>query len=77
MHCAAKAFSGSVASSSETPRKGAAPQATTAKPLRGDEVLDPHGEERGNAVRLESRGHELLPDSRQASEEENSARATF
>jgi hypothetical protein len=23
----------------------------------GDEVLDPHGEERGNAARLEPRGH--------------------
>jgi hypothetical protein len=31
----------------------AAPPATTAKPLRRDEVLDPHGEERGNAARLE------------------------
>jgi hypothetical protein len=31
----------------------AAPPAITAKPLRGDEVSDPHGEERGNAARLE------------------------
>jgi len=37
-------FSIRVVSSFETPRRGAAPQ---------DEVLDPHGEERGNAVRLE------------------------
>src|SRR5271154_5368322 len=44
-------FSSSVASSFETPRKGAAPQ---------DEVLDPHGEERGKAARLEPRGHEML-----------------
>jgi hypothetical protein len=34
----------------------AAPPAITAKPLRRDEVLDPHGEERGNAARLEPRG---------------------
>src|SRR5712672_931152 len=42
-----RASSSSVASSFETPRNGAAPQ---------DEVLDPHGEERGNAARLEPRG---------------------
>jgi hypothetical protein len=43
----------SVASSFETPRKGAAPQ---------DEVryFDPHGEERGCAARLEPRGHRRL-----------------
>jgi hypothetical protein len=33
-----------MASSFETPREGAAPQ---------DEVLEPHGEEHGSAVRLE------------------------
>jgi hypothetical protein len=38
-----------------------APPAITAKPLRRDEVLNPHGEERGNAARLEPRGHGLQP----------------
>jgi len=43
----AESLSSSVVSSFETPRNGAAPQ---------DEVLEPHGEERGNAARLEPRG---------------------
>jgi hypothetical protein len=38
------AFSSSMASSFETPAQAAAPQ---------DEVLNPRGEERGNAARLE------------------------
>jgi len=45
----ANAFSSSVTSSFET-RTRCAPQ---------DEVLDPHGEERGNAARLEPRGHRI------------------
>src|SRR5438552_8839039 len=47
MRCGGNVFFGSLASSFETPRNSAAPQ---------DEVLDPHGEERGNAARLEPRG---------------------
>src|SRR6266566_1905205 len=61
-----RAFSSAAASSFETPACGgllrmrssrrrarcAAPPAITAEPLRRDEVLNPHGEERGNAARL-------------------------
>jgi hypothetical protein len=58
-----KAFSRSVALSFETPRKSAAPQDEVSQTTLGafeEQVSDPHGEERGNAVRLEPRGHRMV-----------------